>query len=187
MRGYRWTSYYSHWATPDTPFLSNGVLLGPADYDAKAGAFVSSPAFTGIRDLSQQDWRTAFKGADNAMVSYPLLLKNGVPYNGLPSQWLANRSFVGQDASGRVIIGTTKDAFFSLYRLARFLHDSPLGLTYVLNLDGGPVASQGIALNGFQRNTIGRWELQFSDQHGKLLTCPYGTWEMPIVLAVFPK
>lgn len=180
-------SYYSHRALPDTPFLSNGVLLGPADYDARAGAFVSSPGFTGIRDLAHEDWKSAFQGADNAMVSYPLLLENGIPYNGKVSDWLANRSFVGQDGNGRIIIGTTKDAFFSLYRLARFLHDAPLGLTYALNLDGGPVASQGISLNGFERRSIGQWEAQFNDQNGSLLTCPYGTWEMPIVLAVFPK
>jgi len=180
-------SYYSHRARPDTPFLSNGILLGPADYDAKAGAFVSSPSVTTIRDLSNEDWRTAFQGADNAMVSFPLLIRNGVPYNGVASQWLANRSFVGQDSAGRIIIGTTKDGFFSLHRFARFLHDAPLGLTYALNLDGGPVACQGIALNGFERNTIGQWELQYSGDHGKLLTCPFGTWEMPIVLAVFPK
>jgi hypothetical protein len=180
-------SYYSHLATPDTPFLSNGVMLGPADYDAKAGAFVSSGTFTGIQDLSHEDWKSAFQGAHDAMVSYPLLLANGTPYNGIGSQWLANRSFVGQDAMGRIIIGTTTDAYFSLYRFARFLHDAPLGLTYALNLDGGPVACQGISINGYERRTIGQWELQFNGDHGKLLRCPWGTWEMPVVLAVFPK
>lgn len=180
-------SYYSHLATPDTPFLSNGVLLGPVDYDAKAGAFVSSNTSTGILDLSHQDWKSAFQGAHDAMVSYPLLLQNGTPYNGVASQWLANRSFVAQDAMGRIIIGTTTDAFFSLYRLARFLHDAPLGLTYALNLDGGPVACQGISINGYERNTIGQWELQFNGDHGKLLRYSWGTFEMPVVLAVFPK
>jgi len=121
------------------------------------------------------------------MVSYPLLLENSEPRVTKASEWLANRSFVGQDPMGRIIIGTTRDAYFSLFRLAQFLHDTTLGLTFALNLDGGPVACQGISLNGYERKTIGRWELQFSGQRGSLLSWPYGTFEMPVVLAVFPK
>jgi hypothetical protein len=180
-------SYYAQHGEPDTPFLSDGMLLGPKDYDAKAGAFVASSAFTGIRDLAQQDWRTAFQGADNAMVSYPLLVSNGTSRLTHSSRWLANRSFVGQDGEGRIIIGTTKDAFFSLDRLAHFLLDAPLGLTLALNLDGGPVACQGISLNGYVRKTYGRWEAQVEGDRVQLLTWPYGTIDMPVVLAVFPK
>ena len=138
-------SYYAQNGKPDTPFLSNGVLLGPKDYDARAGAFVAAPDFTGVRDLTHADWRVAFQGAKNAMVSYPLLVADGTTRVTRPSRWLANRSFVGQDAAGRVIIGTTTDAFFPLNRFSSFLLDAPLGLTLALNLDGGPVASQGIS------------------------------------------
>jgi hypothetical protein len=181
-------SYYARHGEPDTPVLSDGTLLGPQDYDAKAGAFVASPTFTGIRDLAQEDWRTAFQGAENAMVSFPLLVANGMSRVTHSSRWLANRSFVGQDGEGRVIIGTTKDAFFSLDRLAHFLLDAPLGLTMALNLDGGPVACQGISLNGYERKTYGRWEAQVEgDRVQLLLTLPYGTIEMPVVLAVFRK
>lgn len=34
-------------------------------------------------------------------------------------RWLANRSFNGQDRVGRIVIGTTDDAFFTLDRSAR--------------------------------------------------------------------
>ena len=138
-------SYYALDGRPDTPFLSDGVELGPRTYDAKAGAFVASSGFTGIRDLGHMDWQVAFQGAENAMVSYPLLVVDGTTGVTRPSRWLANRSFVGQDAAGRVIIGTTTDAFFTLDRFAHFLLDAPLDLTLALNLDGGPVASQGIS------------------------------------------
>lgn len=103
------------------------------------------------------------------------------------SRWLANRSFVGQDAKGWIVIGTTTDAFFSFHRFARFLLAAPLGLTLALNLDGGPVASQGISLNGFERRTNGRWEAQVEGERVQLLTWPYGTVALPIVLAVFPR
>ncbi|HUB65893.1 MAG TPA: phosphodiester glycosidase family protein [Candidatus Methylacidiphilales bacterium] len=180
-------SYFSRFGGPDTPFLIDGVLLGPKDYDAKAGAFVTSASFTGIRDLAHKDWRTVFRGADNAMVSYPLLVRNGASGVSHPSRWLANRSFVGQDRAGRVIIGTTTDAFFSLERLAQFLIEAPLDLKMALNLDGGPVACQGISLNGYQRRTYGRFELEVQGDQAQLLTRCYGTAGMPVVLAVFPK
>ena len=180
-------SYYARNGTPDTPFISDGVQLGPRSYDARAGAFVASPSFTGVRNLDHTAWQEAFTGADNAMVSYPLLVMDGTTGVTHPSRWLANRSFVGQDGEGRVIIGTTTDAFFTLDRFAHFLLDAPLGLTLALNLDGGPVASQGISLKGFDRRTYGQWELQVEDSRAKLLSWPYGTVAMPIVLAVFPK
>ncbi len=180
-------SYFARDGKPDTPFVSDGVPLGPADYDAKSGAFVASPAFTGIRDLSHIDWKTVFQGADNAMVSYPLLVASGSPAVATASRWLANRSFVGQDKGGLIIVGATTDAFFSLYRLAQFLASAPLGLALALNLDGGPVASQAISLSGFERKTYGRWEAQVQADKVELLAWPYGSVSMPVVLAVFPK
>ena len=94
---------------------------------------------------------------------------------------------MGQDGKGRIIIGTTTDAFFSLDRLSHFLLDAPLDLTLALNLDGGPVACQGISLNGYERKTYGRFELQAEGDKTWLLTRCYGTAGMPMVLAVYPK
>lgn len=178
-------SYYSPQGAPATPVLSGGAALGPGYYDAHAGAFVASPRSAGIRTLGDTDWREAFSGASDAMVSYPLLVSAGpAPRR---SRWLANRSFVGRDRQGRVLIGTTADAFFSLDRLAAFLRAAPLDLELALNLDGGPVACQGIALNGYTRKTYGQWELQVRDGQPRLLDWPYGPAPMPLVLAVFPK
>ncbi len=182
-------SYYGHDGQPATPVRSLGRPLGPPVYDVEAGAFVASDAFTGIRDLAHEPWMEAFGTAPDALVSYPLLVEPG-RRNGVarPSRWLANRSFVGQDSNGRVLIGTTKDAFFTLHALADFLLAAPLDLTSALNLDGGPVACQAITLAGFQRQTRGRWEFQADEHSGQLLSWLYGdTFAMPVVLAVFPK
>lgn len=180
-------SYSARDGRPATPVLSGGAPLGPKTYDARAGAFISSPGFTGVRDLNRMDWETAFQGAQDAMVSFPLLVADGAVRVPNRSRWLANRSFVGQDGEGRIVIGTTTDAFFSLDSFARFLLAAPLGLTLALNLDGGPVASQGISLNGFERRAYGRWEAQVKGDRAQLLMWPYGTVAMPVVLAVFPK
>ena len=185
-------SYYTLNGTPDTPLVSSGVLSGPSHYVASHGAFAASPTSARIQDLANVDWHIALRGVDDALVSFPMLV---TPDGGMRVhadwRWLANRSFVGQDHAGRIIFGTTRDAFFSLERLAAFLRAAPLDLAMALNLDGGPVASQGVALNGFHRGTCGRWELRVQDGVLKSLTpllrprarC----WEMPIVLAVLPK
>ncbi len=180
-------SYSGRTGRPATPIVSAGQSLGPSSYDASAGAFVSSHLFTGIQDVRDKGWQAAFEGAENAMVSFPLLVADGSPGPTRSSRWLANRNFVGQDANGRIIIGTTTDAFFTLERFARFLADSPLGLILALNLDGGPVASQGVSLNGFERRVYGRWEAKVEGDRTQLLMWPYGSVAMPVVLAVFPR
>jgi hypothetical protein len=183
-------SYFSRDGTPDTPLVSAGSRLGPRHYIANHGAFVASARAVGVRDFASLDWHIALRGADDAMVSYPLLVaRDGSSRVKADARWLANRSFVGEDHDGRIILGTTVDAFFSLERFATFLHDAPLDLAAALNLDGGPVACQGIALNGFRRNQCGRWELSARNGRLDLLTPMFGPvrWSLPIVLAVFPK
>jgi phosphodiester glycosidase len=184
-------SYYAHDGKPDTPVVADGVTLGPREYDAKAGAFIASTALTGIRDLAAEDWKSLFSYADDAMVSYPLLVKGGAANVSTETHWLANRSFVGQDQDGRIIIGTTTDAFFSLFTFSRFLVDAQLGLALALNLDGGPVASQSVQLNGFTHRTYGRWEAQLHGNKLRLFAWCYGflpmPTPMPIILAVIPR
>ena len=122
------------------------------------------------------------------MVSYPLLLApDGSSRADGDRRWLANRSFVGQDGAGRILLGTTKEAFFSLDRLATFLKAAPLGLTAALNLDGGPVACQAIAVADYRRRFCGRWETQTTGDRIKLLGWRFGSWALPVVLAVVPK
>jgi hypothetical protein len=185
-------SYYTLNGTPDTPLVSSGVLSGPRHYVASHGAFAATPASARIHDLARVDWHVALQGVEDGLVSFPLLVtRDGGMRVRADWRWLANRSFVGQDHAGRIVFGTTRDAFFSLERLAAFLHAAPLDLAVALNLDGGPVASQGVALDGFHRSTCGQWELAVHDGALSLLTpllrprarC----WEMPIVLAVLPK
>jgi hypothetical protein len=183
-------SYFSRDGSPATPLLSARVLSGPADYDAKHGAFVASASFVGIRDLAQQHWRKAFHDADHAMVSYPLLIgADGQSRSKGDARWLANRSFVGQDGEGRIVLGTTQDAFFSLDRLAAFLRVAPLNLKLALNLDGGPIACQAIVLRDFRRDFCGAWEMAAENDELRVLKPLFGKrrWALPIVLAAVPK
>src|SRR5208337_383948 len=98
-------SYFSLRGEPDTPLKSEGSLLGPKDYTAKHGAFVSSADFTAVLDLEKTGWPQAFGKARNAMISYPLLIRQADPVQITKSRWLANRSFVGQDRERCIIFG----------------------------------------------------------------------------------
>jgi hypothetical protein len=178
-------SYFDVAGRPNTPFVSQGVAMGPAQYDARAGAFIAGDGSADVRDLTRADWRHTFAGARNAMVSYPLLIgEDGRSHVTIKSRWLANRSFVGRDAKGRIIIGSTREAFFPLDRLATFLLAAPLGLKVALNLDGGPVACQSVRLKGFSRRLYARWEAQVTGNKVTLLRWPltHTNVAMPIVL-----
>ncbi|NRG17122.1 phosphodiester glycosidase family protein [Rhizobiales bacterium] len=183
-------SYYDRYGRPDTPLVSNGALLGPTEYSATHGAFVVEDGKVAIHDLHEKDWHSVLKNADHGMVSYPLLVAKDRPQQVKSNpRWLANRSFVAKDNQGMIVIGTTKDAYFSLQRLSSFLKAAPLNLSIALNLDGGPVACQAINRLGYTRDFCGAWETATEDDEIQLLQPVFGNrrWALPIVLAVFAK
>src|SRR6266853_5232353 len=183
-------SYFTRNGMPATPILNANRYGGPKNYDAKHGAFVASRSFAGIRDLANLDWQDALRDADDGMVSYPMLIgDDGLSRSKGNSRWLANRTFVAEAHDGSIILGTTKDAFFSLDRLAEFLTTTPLRLKLALNLDGGPVACQMIKYKNFERDQCGQYELATHDGKLQLLRPLIGSrrWPLPIVLAVLPR
>jgi Phosphodiester glycosidase len=181
-------SYYDRAGKPATPVVDQGAVSGPPDYQSQHGAFVVKGSQGDIRDLKIEKWQDLFEHAEAGLVSYPLLLAPGGTKRTVASQWLANRSFIGVDHQGRVLIGTTQSAFFSLDRLASFLKAAMPDLKAALNLDGGPVASQAIAVGDVRRKLHGRWELQAENGAGRLLPVSiFTTAPMPVVIAVFKR
>lgn len=179
-------SYFGLKGEADTPFVSMGARLGPREYDAKAGAWVTDPSGTHVVDLASRDWRAMLEGTENAMVSYPLLVgEDGRNNVRTKSNWLANRTFIAEDHQGRIIVGSTKDAFFSLDRLANFLLDAKLDLKTALNLDGGPIAGLSVRAGTYRFKHYARWEAQSVDGEVSLLQAPLDVpWGMPVVLTV---
>ena len=182
-------SFFAPDRKPDTPFISHGQNLGPAAYDAHAGVFVAGPAGAQVVDLTGGgDWQTAVQNADTAMVAYPLLVgKDGQSHVTVTSDWLANRTFVAEDKTGHIVIGSTKEAFFSLTREADFLRTALPDLQVALNLDGGPVACRSLRIGGVHSVHIARWEAQTHGDKVWLLNWFAGESDMPVVLVVTPK
>ncbi|MGL4637792.1 MAG: phosphodiester glycosidase family protein [Beijerinckiaceae bacterium] len=183
-------SYFDRHGYPDTPLKTNGQQMGPVPYKAAHGIFSVTNDSVTIHDLLNQDWRPLLEKSQEAMVSYPLLLsEDGTTRVKSDRRWLAVRSFVALDREGRVVLGTSKDGFFSLERLGMFLKSTPLDLRIALNLDGGPLGCQAIAAPGLNRSFCGEWETQTKGDEIILLQRVFGQrrWGLPIVLAVFPK
>lgn len=181
-------SFFLADGTPATPTLSEGVLSGPKSYRARHGAFVTSPEFTGIRDLAKQDWSDAFKDARSGTVSFPLLIAADGRDAVQPSDKNADRSFVGQDASGRIILGTT-EAHFTLPDFAAFLKAEALDLKLALNLDGGPYGCHAIAHKAYARSFCGMNAPPGQDGGAarSLSRLDATGLKLPIVLAIAPK
>jgi hypothetical protein len=188
-------SYYADDATPATPVVSDGHRLGPASYQAVHGAFVAGgpggPDGARLVDLAGLDWRRVIGGASQAMVSYPMLLGTDGHgrADGTDERWLANRSFLGQDGAGRIIVGTTRDAYFSLHSLAAFLPRAGLDLRLALNLDGGPVACQKVSAGGYLRDFCGRYELAVHGGRLQLLRplVDFRRFALPMALVAVPR
>ncbi len=184
-------SYFARDGKPATPVIARGQAQGPKAYGTKHGAFVVSSKGPVVQDLARTRWQTAFRGASEAMVSFPMLIGadgRSRAHNSDP-QRTANRTFIGQDKAGRIIIGTTKSAYFSLDRFAVFLASSRLDLVRALNLDGGPPACQAVAVGNYRRSICSNSEISSDAGQLRVLGKLFGQrpWGLPIVLAVFPK
>ena len=184
-------SYFTPDGLPATPVISRGRPMGPTAYGTKHGAFVVTTSSAQVLDLGKRRWQDAFKGASEAMVSFPMLIGadgRSRAQNSDPVR-LANRSFIGQDGNGRIIVGTTQKGSFSLDRFAIFLAGSGLDLTRALNLDGGPPACQAAKIGTFSRSVCSNSETSSDAGQLRALGQLFGQrpWGLPIVLAVFPK
>jgi hypothetical protein len=182
-------SYFDRRGAPDTPLVADGERAGPQDYAATHGAFVADAQGARLVDLKLVDWRAALAGARDGFVSYPMLIGEDGAGRVSPSRWLAARSFVGEDRAGRILIGTTEDAGLTLETFGDLLRRAPLDLKLALNLDGGPLACQAVAIGGFARSHCGQGEAQVNGESISILRPGFDGrgWGLPIVLAVLPK
>ncbi len=190
-------SYFLPDGSPQTPLRLDGRAAGPARYTSLHGGFVAGDGVAdglangvAILDLKGKDVLPAIAPFPQAMVSYPLLLDEaGEVRAPTTREWLASRTFIALDGEGRVVVGTTRSGFFTLRRLGEYLKASPLGLRVALNFDGGPIASQMVKTDAFERVTIGNAEITDGGDVARVWWQAHRTsrWRLPIVLAATPR
>lgn len=93
------------------------------------------------------------------------------------SDRIANRTAVGEDASGRVLVVTTEGAY-TLRDFAGLLKRAPLRLTLAMSMDGGQEAEMCVKAGGFRWASFGRWERREDED------VPGATVPLPAVIEV---
>ncbi len=180
---------------PAVPMLLGGKRAGPENYKSRHGAILFEPEDSTKPLVSYVNYNPPRiadienEGYTEGTVSYPTLVGDGAGLVRTKENPMkrANRSFIGIDKDGNVIIGNTQSGFFSLQRLAGFLsQDEHLSLEYALNLDGGPPANISAAIGEEFIEQWGVWEstpvngkeyIQWNRDN-------FYQWENPIIIAV---
>jgi uncharacterized protein YigE (DUF2233 family) len=126
--------------------IADGQAFGRS-YRGFGGMFFLRHGKPGIQSLRAQPYRPD-PAIRQAVQSFPLLVMNSRRVPPIEDGERRNRrSFVAIDDQGRVLLGVTLMAQWTLNDLADFLAASPaLGVRHALNLDGG--ASAGLWLRG---------------------------------------
>lgn len=179
-------SYFDTDFVPLTPLRLDDISAGPLDYHSNHGALVIDGSNVDIVDLKGQHVSEFINQFPSAMVSYPILVSPDGENRAIETRtWLASRNFVGIDLEGNVVLGATETGFFTLHRLGEFLKQGPLGLRVALNLDGGPLVSQVVQVEGFSRQFHGTAEISKGSDvlRGIWHTVFKTNWTLPIVFA----
>lgn len=73
------------------------------------------------------------------------------------SDLVANRTVVGQDAKGRILV-ITSEGGYTLWDFARLLREAPLDLSHAMSMDGGYEAELCVSVPPFHYASFGQWK-----------------------------
>lgn len=86
---------------------------------------------------------------EQAVQGFPMLVADGQPaYANSDRDRVTRRTFVGQDAQGRIIVGVTPLLGLALVDLSVYLPTTDLGLVNAVNLDGGGSTMMSVLMPG---------------------------------------
>ena len=175
---------------PAGRILVGGVSHGPWRNKSMKGMFLAEPKKgfehlpkARLIDLREEGVEETIAQYEQGIQSFPVLLdpKGQVRVN--PSSFQANRTVIGQDHQGNILILTTEKPFFTLYDLGNYLKKMPLGLTFALNLDGGYRTQLSIVLKNFRYTQSGQGETQEAAR----FFFSEGAVKLPSVIGIFPR
>ena len=116
--------------------VSDGRVFGES-YEGFGGMFVvDAEGAPSLRSLAAQPYQPSEPLAQ-AVQGFPMLIYPDGSAFSKEDGARARRTALGQDAAGRVYLVVAPHNAFTLAEFAAWLHDSDLGLTAALNLDGG--------------------------------------------------
>ncbi len=181
-------SYFTKEWQPVGLVVSDGRLIGPRRNVAMRGMFVAEPRGISpdlpratILDLVANPVDVNKLPWTQGVMSYPLLLDSRGRIRVKKTDLQAQRTVIGTDRRGNILVIHTAGDFFTLYELAKFLKASPLEIDAALNLDGGSKAQLAIKTPDF--SFFAPSSLEQSARELFDVTAPL----LPTVIGVFPR
>ncbi len=157
-------SYYCAGGKPCGLIIMDGKPVGPLHNRQMRGMFVAEPMGMSpdlpratILDLRAGSLNPIKLPWTQGMQSYPLLLDYKGRIRVQKSGKKAHRTVIAVDRNGNILVFNTKQAFFTLYNLARFLKASTFEVDSALNLDGGTEAQLFIKTKDFEYFSPPAW------------------------------
>ncbi len=109
-----------------------------------------------VLDLSRAPLDPSHPGWAEVAQSFMLFDRDGAT-RVRKSDKIANRTAVGEDAAGRIVIATSEGAY-TLADFANVLRHAPLELTHAMSMDGGQEAEMLVEARGFRWASFGGWK-----------------------------
>ena len=182
--------FYQENFKPAGRILVNGVSMGPLKNTSMKGMFLAEPkkGFEQIPkarmiDLKEEKSEETVSKYDQGIQSFPILLDPRGQVRVNPSSFQANRTVIGQDRQGNILLLITEKPFFTLYRLGQYLKKMPLSLDFALNLDGGNRTQLIVQVKDFSYRHTG---LEGTPEASRLFF-PEGNAKLPSVIGIFPR
>jgi len=170
-------------------FLKQGRNLGSKQIKSWKGLLVAEPSRVRrgrhpratILDLEHDKFALATSPWRVVIQSFMLLDREGKK-RVRRSDWLANRTVVAADRSGRLLAIHTEGGW-TLWDLADWLAKSDLGVRQAMAMDGGFEAQMIARVGGFNYLSYGQWHI---DDRGDR-SLPGMKVSLPAVIGIFPR
>jgi len=149
---------------PDLTYMGllvcDGVRVSRRLHPEFKGALVASPVLgppaARIIDLDREPLDPASPGWRQVAQSFMLFDRGGQPRI-RRTDLVANRTVVGQDGKGRMLV-ITSEGGYTLWDFAVLLQKSPLDLLHAMAMDGGYEAELCVNVPPFHYASFGRWK-----------------------------
>ncbi len=148
---------------PDLSYMgllvSDGHVISSRRHPAYQAALVAEPADGSaqarVLDLTDERIDPSQPGWREVAQSFMLFDRKGT-LRVRKTDRIANRTIVGEDQHGRVIVATTEGGY-KLWELAHLLRSSPLGMDHAMCMDGGAEAKLCVHAGRFSYASFGPW------------------------------
>jgi len=149
---------------PDLSYMGllvcDGVPVSPRLHPGFKAALVAAPDGEGtgarVLDLEHDPLDPGAPGWREVAQSFMLFDRDGnlrIRRSGL----VANRTVVGQDGRGRLLV-ITSEGGYTLWDFAQLLREAPIGLTHAMAMDGGYEAELCVSAAPFHYASFGEWK-----------------------------